>query len=138
MDQVPLPLGYTLCRFEVVSSTMDEAWLLAQQNFPHRTLVISKRQTNARGRRGRTWFSPEGNLSLSLILRPRIQTTDCFAYAFMIALAMGKALNAFLPSGDTINYKWPNDLYLGNAKLGGVLVEAKSQGHQLEALVCGN
>lgn len=137
MDQVSLPLGFTLCRFEVLSSTMDEAWFLAQQQFPHRTLVVSQRQTNARGRRGRTWFSPAGNLSLSLLLRPRIQVQDCFAYAFIFALAMGKALNQVLPPGLAIAYKWPNDLYLDGAKLGGVLIEVQSQDNHLQGLVGG-
>ncbi|MGL5719268.1 MAG: biotin--[acetyl-CoA-carboxylase] ligase [Alphaproteobacteria bacterium] len=125
MKQTRLPYGYTLCTFEVLSSTMDEASLLAQQNFPDRTLVVANRQTNARGRRGRSWFSPQGNLSLSLLLRPRIEPSGCFAYAFIFALAMGKTLANILPPGGFISYKWPNDLYINDFKVGGILLESE-------------
>lgn len=104
---------------------MDEAFLLAQQNFPDRTLVVANRQTDARGRRGNSWFSPQGNLSLSLLLKPRIEPSSCFAYAFIFALAMGETLAHFLPHGISISYKWPNDLYIKDFKVGGILLESE-------------
>ncbi|MGL5783973.1 MAG: biotin--[acetyl-CoA-carboxylase] ligase [Alphaproteobacteria bacterium] len=125
MKQTRLPYGYTLCTFEVLSSTMDEAFFLARKNFPDRTLVVSNCQTNARGRRGRSWFSPQGNLSLSLLLRPRVEPSGCFAYAFIFALAMGKTLANVLPPGIFVFYKWPNDLYIKNFKVGGILLESE-------------
>jgi BirA family transcriptional regulator, biotin operon repressor / biotin---[acetyl-CoA-carboxylase] ligase len=118
---------------------MDEAWLLAKHHFPDRTLVLANRQTNARGRRGRSWFSPQGNLSLSLLLRPRVEPSGCFAYAFIFALAMGKTLEKMLPPGVSVSYKWPNDLYVADFKIGGILLESEidPQTNRLRWLIGG-
>lgn len=125
MKPTPLPLGYTLYSFDVLENTMDKAHQLAKEGAPHKTLVIASKQTKGRGRRGREWVSPLGNLYLSLILRPRCQVKECGAFSFLLALAMGRSLQVLVPF-EGIFFKWPNDLMIREAKIGGVLIETES------------
>ena len=75
MSRAPvLPDGWTLVALDSVGSTNDEAARLADAGSPEGTVVWSREQTGGRGRRGRHWASPVGNLYSSTILRP-----DCAA-----------------------------------------------------------
>ena len=65
-----LPEGYRLLRYDTIGSTNDEAKALARAGAAEGTLVWAGEQTAGRGRRGRAWLSPPGNLYLSLIMRP--------------------------------------------------------------------
>ena len=65
-----LPEGFLLHRYDTIGSTNDEAKALARAGAPDGTLVWAEEQTAGRGRRGRLWQSPPGNLYLSLVLRP--------------------------------------------------------------------
>lgn len=126
MAGISLPLGYRLYTFDVVTSTMDEAHRLAAQGEPEKTLVIAERQAKGHGRRGRAWVSGPGNLHLSLIFRPRGTLACCTAFSFMLCLAMGHSLRKILPPSLPVLYKWPNDLVVRGAKIGGVLLEAET------------
>jgi BirA family biotin operon repressor/biotin-[acetyl-CoA-carboxylase] ligase len=121
-----LPLGYRLVRYESVGSTSDEAKRLARGGAKEGTLVWALEQTAGRGRRGRIWQSPRGNLYASLILRP-----DCPAYraaqlGFVAALAIGNALGALLPRLEGLLYKWPNDVLVNGRKIAGILLESET------------
>ena len=65
-----LPDGWTLVALQSVGSTNDEAARLAEAGAPEGTIVWSREQTGGRGRRGRHWASPIGNLYTSTVLRP--------------------------------------------------------------------
>jgi len=118
-----LPGGYILHVFDTTSSTMDEAHKLAQQGAPEGTLVLAHMQNKGRGRLGRVWVSGAGNLHLSLVLRPKLQLKNVASISFLLALAAGHALLPFLPREDLLAYKWPNDLIVGDKKIGGCLFE---------------
>lgn len=126
MTFISLPLGYRLYPLDVVTSTMDEAHRLAEQGEPEKTLVMAERQTKGRGRRGRPWISAPGNFHLSLIFRPQGTLEVCTPFSFMLCLAMGHSLRKILPSALPVFYKWPNDLVVREAKIGGVLLEAET------------
>lgn len=126
MAFVSLPLGYRLYTFDVVTSTMDEAHQLAQQGEPEKTLVVAGRQTKGRGRRGRPWISAPGNLHLSLIFRPKGTLDLCTPFSFILCLAIGHSLHKILPPSLPVFYKWPNDIVVSGAKIGGVLLEAET------------
>ena len=68
--QPRLPPGYRLLCYDSIGSTNDEAKRLARDGAAEGTLVWALEQTAGRGRRGRAWISPRGNLYVSLILRP--------------------------------------------------------------------
>lgn len=104
------------------ASTNDLARSLAERGFPHGTWVSARRQAEGRGRHGRRWEGIEGNLFLSIVAR----ISDPRLWSWVpLAAAVGAA--AGLREYDRpldIRIKWPNDLWLGGAKLGGVLCEA--------------
>jgi len=115
---VDLPDGYDLVRLETVDSTNAEALRRAADGAPHGTVIVAAAQSEGRGRRGRTWTSPAGNLHATIIVRPE-RTPMGGQLAFVAALAAGEALRPYAP----VRFKWPNDLLLDGAKLGGILIE---------------
>lgn len=113
------------------SSTNDLAKQLGEQGFPHGSWVSAHTQKNGRGRHGRTWQSEEGGLFLSLLIRPT--SKDEWTW---IPLATAVGITTFLKTRFpllNIKIKWPNDLMLQNAKLGGILCEGT--GKQAESFV---
>jgi BirA family biotin operon repressor/biotin-[acetyl-CoA-carboxylase] ligase len=90
-------------------------------------VVIADEQTAGRGRRGHAWFSPPGSgLYVSVVLTPA-RARDPHRATRLLTLAAGVALAEAIesPSGLRIDLKWPNDLYVGRRKLGGLLAEAQ-------------
>jgi BirA family biotin operon repressor/biotin-[acetyl-CoA-carboxylase] ligase len=108
---------------ESTGSTNSDLWQMAVEGAPEWTLVLAGRQEAGRGRLGRSWVSaPGASLHVSLLLRPEVEP----ALAALITLAAGAALaEACRDSGGVgAGCKWPNDLVVGERKLGGVLSEA--------------
>ncbi|MEX2201052.1 MAG: biotin--[acetyl-CoA-carboxylase] ligase [Dongiaceae bacterium] len=120
-----LPPFFTLHRFDTIGSSNDEARRLAEAGAPEGTLVWAGEQTAGRGRRGRSWASPPGNLYLSLLLRPGVDYAAAPQLGFVCALAMGEAIASLVPEcTGRIRYKWPNDLLVDGGKIAGILLEA--------------
>ena len=115
-------------------STNDEAAALARAGASHGTIVIAERQTAGRGRDGRTWQSPPGGLYVSVVLRPALAPADVPP----LTLAVGVGVcDAARDVGTHAELKWPNDLYVGDKKLAGILVETQSHGGRLETVIVG-
>lgn len=108
---------------ERVGSTNDEAAVLAGQGALEGTAVIAAVQTRGRGRRGRTWHSPDGGLWLSVVLRPTLPP-ELWPLVGM-AVAVGTAAAIEEVAQVQARVKWPNDVMAGERKLGGVLVEVR-------------
>ncbi len=104
-----------------VASTNDDAKAAAAAGDPGRLIITATEQTAGRGRLGRQWMSPPGNLYASLLVRPAVAT----AVAGQLSLLAGVAAADAIDTPD-LRLKWPNDLMLGDAKCGGILVEASS------------
>jgi BirA family transcriptional regulator, biotin operon repressor / biotin---[acetyl-CoA-carboxylase] ligase len=136
--QPSLPQGYRLVSFDSIGSTNDEAKRLARGGAPEGTLVWALEQTTGRGRRGRVWVSPRGNLYASLILRPDCPAARAAQLGFVSVLSLGDALRAQLPSAEGLSYKWPNDVLLHGRKLAGILLESETgAGGELAFVVIG-
>jgi BirA family biotin operon repressor/biotin-[acetyl-CoA-carboxylase] ligase len=120
-----LPAAYRLILRETVGSTNDEAKELARAGAIEGTIVCGLRQTAGRGRRGRIWSSPPGNLYASLILRPVCTAEDAAQLAFVAALGVGESLSELAPISH-IAYKWPNDVLAGGRKIAGILLESET------------
>jgi BirA family biotin operon repressor/biotin-[acetyl-CoA-carboxylase] ligase len=121
------------------TSTSDEAARLARAGAAHGTVVIADTQTAGRGRLGRTWSSPAGNLYLSAVLRLPLPPTAVPGITLAIGIAVCDAIRAH---GARADLKWPNDVVidLGDGavkKLAGILVEAQSQGGRVDAVIVG-
>ena len=138
-DAVPaLPEGFRLHRYETLGSTNDEAKALARAGAPEGTLVWAGEQTAGRGRRGRIWLSPPGNLYLSLVLRPEGAPSRAAQLGFVAALGLGDALAAMTGPAIRLRYKWPNDLLANGGKLAGILLESEmSAKDRLDFVVVG-
>ena len=126
-DAVPaLPEGFRLHRYETLGSTNDEAKALARAGAPEGTLVWAGEQTAGRGRRGRIWLSPPGNLYLSLVMRPAGAPSRAAQLGFVAALGLGDALAALAGPALHLRYKWPNDLLANGRKFAGILLESET------------
>lgn len=134
---VLLPSFYRLVSHERIASTSDEAKSLAAAGAPGGTLVWARVQTAGRGRQGRVWVSPAGNLYASLILRPAVPVAVAAQLGFVAALAVCEACLAVAPEA-AIAFKWPNDVLLAGRKLAGILLESRSTAQgALDWLVLG-
>lgn len=119
-----LPAGYRLATFESLDSTNEQARGLAMDGALDGTVIWAKSQTAGRGRQGREWQSPEGNLYCSIVVRPEVPAADAAQLSFVTALALGQAVSGLLPDGVEMRYKWPNDLLLDGRKAAGILLES--------------
>jgi BirA family biotin operon repressor/biotin-[acetyl-CoA-carboxylase] ligase len=119
-----LPIFFRPVALEAVDSTNDEAKRRAAAGVPEGTLVWAGVQTAGRGRRGRGWISPAGNLYMSVILRPPMPAGRAMQASFVAALAVAEAVAELLPDGCAIACKWPNDVLVGGRKTAGILLEA--------------
>jgi BirA family transcriptional regulator, biotin operon repressor / biotin---[acetyl-CoA-carboxylase] ligase len=84
--------------------------------------VRAERQTAGRGRMGRDWASPVGNLYASGLIRLRAGDPPAATLGFVAALALDKILSIYAPDA-AFHIKWPNDVLAGGAKLSGILLE---------------
>jgi BirA family transcriptional regulator, biotin operon repressor / biotin---[acetyl-CoA-carboxylase] ligase len=121
------PAGYGLKQFDTIDSTNEEARRLAQAGERGPLWIAAGEQTAGRGRRGRSWVSPRGNLSATLLIDPRKPASDCAQLSFSAALAASDAVAAFAPRAD-IKVKWPNDVLANGGKIAGILLESASSG----------
>ena len=119
------PKGYALKEFDEIDSTNEEARRLALAGERGPLWIMAARQSAGRGRRGRAWVSPKGNLSATLLLAPGRPANECAQLSFAAALAASDAVLSF---GTEARVKWPNDVLANGAKLAGILLESASQG----------
>lgn len=119
MEKMRRIVGVKVIQLDEVGSTNEYAKTIAHE-VPEGTVVIAKRQTAGRGRKGRSWASPEGGIWMSVILKPpRVDPR----LAFVGALAVVDTLADF---GISAGIKWPNDVWVGGRKVSGILAEGKA------------
>jgi BirA family transcriptional regulator, biotin operon repressor / biotin---[acetyl-CoA-carboxylase] ligase len=118
-----------------VGSTNDLARDLARAGAPHGSTVMAEEQERGRGRRGREWLAPPGSsLLLSMVLSP--PSPDIGA---LLPLRLGIAASRALETvaKPRIGLKWPNDLFVGSRKIGGILCEAGREPGSPDFVVAG-
>ncbi len=148
-------IGKVYKRFDEVGSTNDYALdLLAENNHASPTLSPAKskpaegmvvradRQSAGRGQYGSVWESEAGkNLLLSIILYPTwLKAQEQFYLSMAVALAFKDTTDFFLKLGNSAiepTIKWPNDLFLGHNKIGGILIQNAIMGNYLQSSVVG-
>jgi BirA family biotin operon repressor/biotin-[acetyl-CoA-carboxylase] ligase len=122
--------------FEEIDSTNIRAKALAAGGAPEGTLVVAEKQTLGKGRRGRKWFSPEGDgIYISLVLRPVMPASEAPRITLMTAVAVADALLYLLEIPVTI--KWPNDILIDGKKLAGILTEMSTEMESIDYVVVG-
>lgn len=116
-----LPDGYSLFEHDAVDSTNGEAKRLIADGAGHGAVIRAVMQTAGRGRNGRQWISPPGNLYASVIVQLP-EGRDPGQLSFVAALG---AIDALAPHG-RVRLKWPNDVLIAGKKLAGILIEVES------------
>lgn len=118
-----------LALFEQIESTNTHLVELAQHDDINGHVCLAERQTAGRGRRGRSWLSPAGrNIALSLGRRFSTPGEALHSLSLVVGVAVADAVSGFDVPG--VRLKWPNDILLGQAKLGGILIELVEVGEQ--------
>jgi len=121
--------------FPEVSSTMDIAKEMARKGASHFSVVIAGRQTSGRGRLRRTWYSDDGGLYFTLILRPNIPLQWCFRVNFAASLALCRTVRRL--TGLNAAVKWPNDILVDGKKLSGMLSEMEAEAEMVSFVTVG-
>ena len=117
-----LPPPFRLEQRDKIDSTNDEARRLAAAGFGHGTVVSAVEQSAGRGRRGRAWMSPPGNLHCSILLDRGPVPGNAPQLTFVAAVALRDALADLALTVD-FRVKWPNDVLCAGAKIAGMLLE---------------
>ena len=84
--------------------------------------MVAKSQTAGRGRKDRSWLSPDGGLYFSIILKPRLDTENAPLLGLLSACAVARSLTEL--GVENVYLKWPNDVLIGESKIAGILSEA--------------
>lgn len=133
-----IPGSYNLVTRKRVTSTNDALRALADNGAPEGTILVAKSQSAGRGRYGRSWQSPPGNLYLSLLLRPDCPPMQALQLGFVAGVALGDAISTLVPKSVSVQHKWPNDILLDGRKLAGILLESGTTANaKLDWLVIG-
>lgn len=128
--------GSHIYEYEEIDSTNVCASRLASEGACHGSIVVARRQTAGRGRRGRGWKTLDGNnIYLSIVLRPEF-TPD---KAPMLTLLMAHSVADAIREEEHIDaeIKWPNDLVIGKKKICGILTEMKVEGGNISHVIIG-
>lgn len=126
--------GQALLVEPILPSTNITARELAVNGAPEGTVVVADAQTAGRGTHARAFFSPQGGVYMSIVLRP-CQTDGCLITS-CAAVAVARAIERLCPL--RVSIKWVNDLYIGERKLCGILTEAGFTGENtLDYVVLG-
>lgn len=121
-----IPQKYTCWtkHYRSLESTNKEAHtLLSSKDIAIPAVIIADEQTKGRGREGRQWVSPKGNLYISLIVSPCVKDAYLPQLSFVAALALRKTIAPLLKEGISCEYKWPNDMLVEGKKIAGILLE---------------
>ncbi len=122
---------------ECHSTNSSLAELNNTSELPEGTVFITDNQTQGRGQRGNAWIASKGeNLTFSMLLRPGfLAVRSQFRLNMAVSLGVISALADYVQAGLAI--KWPNDIMIGDRKVGGILIENQSQGERLTSSVVG-
>jgi BirA family biotin operon repressor/biotin-[acetyl-CoA-carboxylase] ligase len=94
-----------------------------RENDLSKIVVLAETQTNGKGRQGRTWISPPGNILMSVYWPFKCNLESLYGLSLVVGIAVARALQA---SGlSNVQLKWPNDIYWQGHKMGGILIETK-------------
>ena len=134
---ITLPDGFQLCHLAEVDSTNEEARRMAADMAQIPTWIIADTQTAGRGRRGRAWASPTGNLMTTLYLPTRMSAVEAGQVAFVAGLALESAVRHFIGEAAQVSLKWPNDVLINGKKASGILLESAMQNGEVSWLAVG-
>jgi BirA family biotin operon repressor/biotin-[acetyl-CoA-carboxylase] ligase len=130
-------IGSKLFFFENLTSTNTRAFKLLKNGFvTEGAIIYTNYQSAGRGQKGNRWESEDGkNLLISIVLLPeRIDPSDQFLISMTISLGICDFLKRYIP---VCSIKWPNDIYVNNDKIAGILIENTILGDKIETSIAG-
>ena len=114
---------------------MDDAHGVASVGAPAGTVVLADRQAAGRGRNGRRWASESGQgIWMTILERPN-DPNAVDVLSIRVGLRAAKALDRFAAS--SVGLKWPNDLFIGDGKVAGILIEARWRANRIDWVAIG-
>ncbi len=117
-------------------STSDDAKALAREGAAEGAIVVADAQTKGRGRSGASWHSPPGeNVYLSFVVRPALSPAAVAPLTLVVGLVVRDVVATRI--GAPVRVKWPNDIFVSDRKLAGILVEGQVRGDALASVVVG-
>lgn len=129
-------IGRKIYYFDSVTSTMDVAMKLGIEGAVEGSLILAEAQTQGKGRLGRGWLSPRyKGIYFSLILKPDILPHQAPIFTLLVAVSLCEAIKVAF--GIDAQIKWPNDILIGNKKLGGILTELNAETDEINFMVIG-
>lgn len=135
----PLPPTYIpIAEAQSTNTALREA-LATDPALPAGTVVYTHRQTAGRGQRGNSWEAEPGmNVTMSMLLRPGdVTAREQFTVSERVALGVARVLNRYLPPSTPAEVKWPNDVYVGDKKICGILIENSLNGNRIDYSIAG-
>jgi len=131
-------IGKKMRYYESIPSTIAAAKDLCASGDPekmHGWVIIAEEQTGGIGRMGRAWVSPTGGIWITIILKPRIPVDRVFMITMAGAVAVARAIRKEFDLGSLI--KWPNDIYIGDKKVAGLLLELSAEADTVHYCLLG-
>ncbi len=129
--------GSSLTVKESTASTMDDAAAAAAAGAQDGHVVLADQQTQGRGSHGRHWISPPGtDLYFSVVTHPAVAPESTALVTLAAGLGLRDAVADLLPNR-SVMVKWPNDIWIGRHKCGGILVETRTVGTRIDAVIIG-
>ena len=124
---------------EVDKATSTNTLAASMPDASHGTVIRAVAQTAGRGQRGNSWESEPGkNLTVSIVVRPEnISAGDQFLICRAVSVALVQLLDRVLPRGVEAEIKWPNDIYVGDKKICGILIENSLTGSTIDRSILG-
>ena len=98
-------------------------------------VIIAEEQTGGVGRMGREWISPEGGIWITIVLKPRVPIDHIFMVTMAGSIAVARAIRKEFDLGALI--KWPNDIFIGNRKIAGLLLELSAEADSVHHCLLG-
>jgi BirA family biotin operon repressor/biotin-[acetyl-CoA-carboxylase] ligase len=128
-------LGKRAFYFDTIDSTQNFAAKIASNHNENGTIIISKHQTDGKGRLERKWESPTGGIWMSIITKPEFNISYITLVPIAASLALCIAIEKTLKIKPKL--KWPNDILLKEKKVAGILLDTSVQSNKIENLVLG-
>ena len=132
-------VGQNLIKLSAVDSTNNYLKKLTSNSepLPEGTVIMAEHQFAGRGQLDNVWHAAPGkNLTFSLLLRPSfVPVQKQFVLNMLVSVALNHVLLRYLPEG--LSVKWPNDIYFGDKKIGGVLIENSLLGNVIKHSIIG-
>ena len=129
-------MNFNIYNYNKIPSTNDEAIKLIKKKNMKQGLVFSKIQTNGRGTRGKKWISKRGNFFGSVFFQLKKNTPKFYEFSVITPVLITKKIKE-ITDCKNIYIKWPNDIYINNQKVCGILQEVIQNGNNQKYLIIG-